>query len=118
MEGAAAGGAVLPLEHVAKAHQRLDSGPGQGEDCPANREGIDQEESVPQFGREEPGVQQQRQENQMTPDVPKSPWQICPLLPGMEMPHVTLTAEDSRVFNLNEAVRQRPAVLVFYRGGW
>jgi len=54
----------------------------------------------------------------MATDVPKSPWKICPLLPGMEIPRVTLTAEAGNEFNLNEAVRQRPAVLVFYRGSW
>ena len=54
----------------------------------------------------------------MTDDVPKSPWKICPLLSGMEIPAVTLTAEDGSEFNLKEAARQRPAVLVFYRGSW
>jgi hypothetical protein len=30
----------------------------------------------------------------MATNVPKSPWKICPLLPGMEIPSVTLTAKD------------------------
>ncbi len=54
----------------------------------------------------------------MAAKVPKSPTEVCPLLAGMEIPLVTLTAEDGREFNLNEAVRQKPAVVVFYRGSW
>jgi peroxiredoxin len=51
-------------------------------------------------------------------EVPKSPAGVCPLLAGMEIPTATLTAEDGGEFNLREAVRQKPAVLVFYRGSW
>lgn len=54
----------------------------------------------------------------MATEVPKSPWNICPLLPGMEIPALTLIQEDFTPLNLKEAARQKPAVFVFFRGGW
>lgn len=54
----------------------------------------------------------------METQVPKSPREVCPLLAGMEIPFATVIAEDGSELNLNEAVRQKPAVLVFYRGSW
>lgn len=50
--------------------------------------------------------------------VPKSPKEVCPLLAGMEIPFATLIAEDGSELNLNETARQKPAVLVLYRGSW
>lgn len=54
----------------------------------------------------------------MESQVPKSPRGVCPLLAGMEIPFATVIAEDGTELNLIEAVRQKPAVLVFYRGSW
>lgn len=54
----------------------------------------------------------------MEKHVPKSPYDVCPLLPGMEVPEVTLPADDGSTFNLKDALRHRPAVIVFFRGGW
>lgn len=51
-------------------------------------------------------------------EVAKSPAEVCPLLPGMEIPHLVLPADDGGDLNLNDAVALKPAVLVFYRGGW
>jgi peroxiredoxin len=50
--------------------------------------------------------------------VPASPHEVCPLLTGTTIPAVTLRTADGAVFDLNNAVRQHPSVLVFYRGGW
>ena len=50
--------------------------------------------------------------------VPASPHEVCPLLAGTAIPTVILLTVNSEVFDLNNAVRQQPSVLVFYRGGW
>jgi peroxiredoxin len=50
--------------------------------------------------------------------VPASPHEVCPLLTGSAIPTVTLRTADGEIFDLNNAVRQQSAVLVFYRGGW
>jgi peroxiredoxin len=50
--------------------------------------------------------------------VPSSPQDVCPVLTGASIPAVTLRTADGEVFDLSEAVRQQPSVLVFYRGGW
>lgn len=50
--------------------------------------------------------------------VPTSPRNICPLLNGMRIPEASLTSAEGMPFNLNDAIKTRPALLVFYRGGW
>lgn len=50
--------------------------------------------------------------------VPSSPQDVCPVLTGTTIPTVTLRTADDQSFDLNNAVRQQPSVLVFYRGGW
>lgn len=50
--------------------------------------------------------------------VPLSPLNVCPLLTGMAIPQVTLRTVNNEAFDLNNAVRQQPSVLVFYRGVW
>jgi len=44
--------------------------------------------------------------------------QICPLLPGLKIPDVTLERVDGTPFNLLEEVSRQRSILVFYRGGW
>lgn len=51
-------------------------------------------------------------------EVPNSPQGVCPLLTGMLIPELVLTSADGSHFDLMKAVKERPAVLVFYRGGW
>ena len=41
-----------------------------------------------------------------------------PLDAGGTMPAVTLQTADGEAFDLAAAVREQPAVLIFYRGGW
>jgi hypothetical protein len=36
----------------------------------------------------------------------------------MKIPEVSIRAADGSMFELAKAVREKPAVLVFYRGGW
>ena len=50
--------------------------------------------------------------------IANSPEQVCPLLNGMKIPEVSIRAADGSMFELAKAVREKPAVLVFYRGGW
>jgi peroxiredoxin len=50
--------------------------------------------------------------------VPNSPQDVCPLLTGMAIPELTFTSADGGIFELMKAVKEKPAVLVFYRGGW
>lgn len=50
--------------------------------------------------------------------VAKSPEQVCPPLNGMKIPEVALKDADGAEFDLKAAIKVKPAVLVFYRGGW
>jgi peroxiredoxin len=44
--------------------------------------------------------------------------EVCPLKPGALIPDVNLRAADGKDVSLRQLVTRRPAVLVFYRGGW
>lgn len=47
------------------------------------------------------------------------PQDVCPLMIGSQVPgNVTLTTELGKTTTLPEAMDGRPAVLVFFRGGW
>ncbi|WP_221251035.1 thioredoxin domain-containing protein [Desulfuromonas versatilis] len=48
----------------------------------------------------------------------KSPAEICPLTIGSMVPPVTLKNLDGQPFDLASAVREKPTILIFYRGGW
>lgn len=50
--------------------------------------------------------------------IPESAQQICPLLTGSKIPAVTLKTIKGGDFKLVDAVATKPAILVFYRGGW
>jgi hypothetical protein len=47
-----------------------------------------------------------------------SPGEICPLLVGDTIPQMTLETVEGDSFDLNTAVKEKPTVLIFYRGGW
>ncbi len=47
-----------------------------------------------------------------------SPERVCPLLNGVKIPQVSVKAVDGVPFDLMAAIQTKPAVLVFYRGGW
>lgn len=50
--------------------------------------------------------------------VPTVATDVRPLLVGSALPKITLRDESGKAFDLNAAVAAKPAVLVFYRGGW
>ena len=50
--------------------------------------------------------------------VPGSADGICPVLTGSTLPQLTLATVDGEPFDVNAAVAEKPAVLIFYRGGW
>lgn len=52
------------------------------------------------------------------PAIAPSPEQVTPLLNGLTIPAVTLTGADNTPVTLQQLVKQKPSVLVFYRGGW
>jgi hypothetical protein len=51
-------------------------------------------------------------------ELPDSPEQIDPLLIGSSVPDVTLRDTGGEPISLSEARGDKPAVVVFYRGGW
>ncbi|MBV2128269.1 peroxiredoxin-like family protein [Arsukibacterium indicum] len=51
-------------------------------------------------------------------NIANSPEQVTPLLNGLPVPDVTLTAADNTTVVLPTLVKKQPSVLVFYRGGW
>ena len=51
-------------------------------------------------------------------DVASSADTIRPLLIGAEVPQAALRAADGEAFDLVAAVKKKPTVLIFYRGGW
>lgn len=53
-----------------------------------------------------------------TQRVARSAEEICPILIGAIVPELMLRTVDGKSFNLNEAIRSKPTVLIFYRGGW
>jgi len=50
--------------------------------------------------------------------VPNSPVEICPILVGDTIPNLTLHTQEGTPFDLKNAVKSKPTVLVFFRGGW
>ncbi len=47
-----------------------------------------------------------------------SPEAVEPLAPGSSVPSVTVSTVGGAPVDLSEVVRDRGALLVFYRGGW
>lgn len=44
--------------------------------------------------------------------------EICPLLVNAPVPKLTLRKLDGSAFDLNAALKEKPTVVIFYRGGW
>lgn len=51
-------------------------------------------------------------------EVAPDAWSIRPLLPGAEAPAFRAVAPDGSSYHFDPAALERPALLVFYRGGW
>jgi peroxiredoxin len=52
------------------------------------------------------------------PQIREDPQTIRPLLVNATIPQLTLTDTTGQPFDVNAAVRERPTILLFYRGGW
>lgn len=50
--------------------------------------------------------------------IPKRAEDVQPIMVGESLPEITLTTTDNKPFDLNQAIKQHPTLLVFYRGGW
>lgn len=50
--------------------------------------------------------------------VADSPRDICPLKIGDAVPELTLETETGVSFDLNDAFREKPTILIFFRGSW
>lgn len=50
--------------------------------------------------------------------VAQAPEQVSPLLNGQTVPDAKLTTLTGAEVSLTEIVRQKPTVILFYRGGW
>lgn len=50
--------------------------------------------------------------------IPQDPKEITPLKMGDKIPSIFLKDMDDRLVNVNTALKEKPAVLIFYRGGW
>ncbi len=44
--------------------------------------------------------------------------EVCPLLIGTKVPDAELVDPDGQKHSLSDIVKQKPTVLIFYRGGW
>lgn len=51
-------------------------------------------------------------------DLPKTAFDVSPLLIGEKIPKVTLTSSEGKTIDLLSLVRNKKTILVFYRGGW
>ncbi len=51
-------------------------------------------------------------------ELAAKPEQVRPILLGSTMPDATLITEDGKPTTLKDQVGGKPAILVFYRGGW
>lgn len=51
-------------------------------------------------------------------EVPQSAQEIRPLLVGAKVPALSLKTVDGKTLDLRAEIAQKPAVVVFYRGGW
>jgi peroxiredoxin len=54
----------------------------------------------------------------VAPAIAASPTEVRPLLLGSSLPDVALQALDGSAVRLKQALAGKPALLVFYRGGW
>ncbi len=50
--------------------------------------------------------------------LPNSPGQVRPLMVGASMPAAQLKTAAGEDFDLGSSLAAKPAILVFYRGGW
>lgn len=44
--------------------------------------------------------------------------EVCPLLIGEKVPDTDITSAEGEIIRLTELVKNKPSILLFYRGGW
>ena len=49
---------------------------------------------------------------------PTSAEEICPILVGTAFPELTFKTVKGGSFDLLQAIKEKPTILVYYRGGW
>lgn len=50
--------------------------------------------------------------------VPGGPDQICPLPLGSPFPALSLETAAGKPFDLSAALKAKPTILIYFRGGW
>jgi len=50
--------------------------------------------------------------------IPGQPEDISPLLTGETIPAINIPGAGGKLYNVNESLAKKPAILIFYRGGW
>lgn len=50
--------------------------------------------------------------------IPDSSNGVCPILLGEPLPEIVLKTLKNKPYNLNAAIHEKPAVLIFFRGSW
>ena len=45
-------------------------------------------------------------------------FEVCPLKVGMEIPEVALVNQENKQVSLNSIAKEKPTILIFYRGAW
>ncbi len=51
-------------------------------------------------------------------NIARSPEEVCPATPGTEFPDMNVTTVNGESYSITESVRNEPAIVIFYRGGW
>lgn len=50
--------------------------------------------------------------------VALSPNEVCPALPGTKLPAIEVSTINGESFSIAESAVKKPAIIIFYRGGW
>lgn len=63
-------------------------------------------------------VSAQAQPTTSATHVPNGPDQICPLPIGSQVPAMALQSLEAKPFDLAAALKAKPTILIYFRGGW
>lgn len=56
--------------------------------------------------------------NNSTAQLPTIPEDISPLLVGETVPNVPLTSLEGASISVHDIIKEKPTILIYYRGGW
>ena len=51
-------------------------------------------------------------------DEPENAWDVRPVLVGTAIPDISVVGEDGKSFSVRDRAKEKPLVLVVYRGLW